>query len=350
MLRALPILVLLGLYGLSTGASAQNSIKKESKWHDALSHRLSQILNDGQNQKMTLDLYNAARGSSARTVQEYEYFNRTQTFGRREELRSFIKTVSEKEVGRLLGLDAFKSGLNFSFSFSKKPAAAPAAARTADTVRYGLVLQDIEPSDQSLLMAAHNQNDLAVAQTAPTARVKWQIKRLPKTVAKSYQYHESKQVELSLRQQLWQQLTAADFKGKVSIDPNTKASGVSALPGQIITLYQDKGFYSFQAKSNKNFKLSEETHIMTFKLRETTIQSHWDADFKQQKLSFLNWSQVAGWTADLHYLPVADRFQQEMSFVAGAARYGLKAETKSLNPGHLADDRNKLELNLAWHF
>ena len=320
-------------------------------WRDQVNNRVRNVLQDRAHHKQLLDSYHAVRRGSAITVQEYEFFNRTQNYGRREELRAVAKSMTEKELGRLLGLEAFKSGLDFEFGFGKKKQEKRKTKRV-DTVRYGLVLQDINPGKKRLLMASHNTNDLALAQKAPDADINWKIERLPENETKSYRITltDTKASERSLYEQIWGQITAPNFKGKVSIDPHTRPSSISELPGQVLRFYQEDGVYQFQAKSDKNFKLSEELHIIHVKVQDSALEAHYNSDFEQQKLSLINWTQINGWSANLHYFPIEKRFSQEMRLTSGSAIYSLNADTKSINPGHIYDDRNKLELKVALSF
>ena len=325
-----------------------NGYESETKFEKAVKQKANAVLSNPRHQQVALDTYNSVTKDNAKDVQEFDFFGKPKNFGNREHARAIFKNVAENEFGSLSIFRKFKTGLNFNFDFSGGSSAKktkPSIISTKNT--YGLVAIGVEPNQDSMLMAAHSHDDFALVDHAPQAKVKWTIKKLTEeSSAVLTDIHLENEVSRSFVDQF----TSSKFKGNIAVDKDADPAKASALPDQIVSLNQENGFYSLQARTSGQFKVKEINHFMTFSFGKTLFQSIMTESLKNKQYSLLNWARWNSVIANTHFISDSRVIAHELTIYDGPVLYAVKAQTKTLDPTKIYDDANNLEFKLAVSF
>ena len=275
------------------------------------------------------------------------------------------KTVEVKFKEAVPFVEEIRKGLNFKYSFNKKPAAESVAPSTPD-IRYGLVVADIQPASAPGVASLGTASDVGLEYATP-ARVVYTIDRIddqptnrkvfpdavanptdsftPTASANSVWKHPSKDLDIKVE--------AANSTDTVS-DKVTDG----AIPGGKVTIAQADGLYAMQIITNSHLGKDAVFHELKLPIvGELNLARRMDEHGRPIQTSFYNVLVAKNVPrVNVHYLNSEDRFKGEF-FLKGATKnstydMGITAEPRvSWGPGQrMGETGDKVSLTLTQNF
>ena len=325
------------------------------QWFSNLSNS---VFRDHENHKYTVSQMNSGLASNAKDTMGFELLDRTMNFGSQKSLNSMALSFTEREFRKNNFFKSLQGGVNFKVDLAggNKPKAEPSPAR--DTVKYGLVLENIEPSQsQHLLASLPNDRDLQMVDSAPKADLHWSIGRLkPKrTNLRPYQ------VSLNSPQHgnpsknwfhgILKPFMSTEISGNIRPHKVETEETPNNLPPQVLSLNQKNGVYSLQLITDDSLKPTTTLHVFNVNLGTATYRSEYNTDWEVQKMSFLNVTEFKNIHANFHHLVLANRYQSELVLRQGSTSWGIKSDTLAEKPmDNIKHDSNKFEISLSKSF
>jgi hypothetical protein len=290
-------------------------------------------------------------------------------------LRDSLTTFTKNSLNQFNLLQTFRQGVRFDLDLAAVPQQAaspstPPASRRRDPVRYGLVLRNIEPNHRSLGLAATNIQLYELLASAPKARVKWTIDRLPPPPAsRPYAVQPTRLPATSSANRptkahtVWQAIqhpTAEwaflepDFRGVLKNKGKLNDWLAGKMPPQILSLQQKSGFYAFELQSDQGFDLQNFQHQVIIPLTEhSRIYERRDQDGNIVARSLdarlgthQQWHSV--WT----YQPKKETWVHELNWQGYGWQWGLK--TQNINDplafSQSALNSRQYNMTVASHF
>lgn len=173
----------------------------------------------------------------------FEKSDANSTHGTRWTLFRNAKTYAGKEIHVNLDFipESVKAG--FRFDQTQKSPSAVAVNRGPD-VRYGLILKNIEPSEQDLRVASiGSDDDYLYFQNAPKAQLQYDIGPITASPVPERPYGVNLAPDAAPPSFNWKSLIPDHrFRGKFS--PRSLPTAAKPIPDQMLSLEQVQGFYS----------------------------------------------------------------------------------------------------------
>lgn len=214
-----------------------------------------------------------------------------------------MRTYAGKEIRLDVVPESLKSGIRFDFakksSASKGPAPVP--------VRYGLILRDIEPSEQKHNIAAL-ASDFELAQKAPRARLDYDIGPLPPSDEYAPAFRVNLEDKKAEEKKWTSYLPDYHFRGKLS--SRGKPTLAQPIPNQALTLDQADGFYSAEILLANGFHKESVFHRFYLPLYgRARISEEYDENFHPRTVIFQDILYSGPLAFTLHHILLEQRYQ-----------------------------------------
>lgn len=256
-------------------------------------------------------------------------------------------------------IETFRKGLNYKFSLSGK--GAQSAPSSTPQIRYGLIVQDIQPVDAPAIASLGTSSDMGMEYARP-AKVIYTIDRLDEDRSKQPVFTTPVDVEIAsssgpTAQQIFRRpSTDVDLKVEAanSEDSVSDKVGAGALPGAKLTLSQADGLVSTQVITTS--RLGKDTLTHQFKLPlygEANITRKVNESFKPIQTSANNLLVSASAPKlNIHHLDYEDRYKGELLVKRPGFDLGVAVEPRPFwSPGDkLRDTGDKISVTMVNNF
>jgi hypothetical protein len=236
--------------------------------------------------------------------------------------RTLIKSVrlyAQKETKGDFFPKSWKEGLRFNIGGGGPASVAPSQGYVHNgnpELRYGLKLKTIEPSRESLKLAALGLDDFEYLAYAPKAKVVYEIGEVyPEGYARSFPASIASEPEP--KPTFWQslpQLPEHKFSGRMA--PRGLPGPGSPLPPQSLFLDQSQGFYQLEAQLSGKFKQEDVLHRFRMPVYgRMNYRQERNKDWQFTKSTFENlYSDDEGYAVHLERYHMERRYQLALHF------------------------------------
>lgn len=236
--------------------------------------------------------------------------------------RSLLKSVrlyAQKETKGDFFPQSWKEGLRFNIGGGGPVRSNPSEGYVHNgnpEMRYGLRLKEIEPSRESLKLAALNHDDFEYLAYAPKANVVYEVGEVyPEGYARSYPV--SIVSEPAPQPTFWQTLPALPehkFSGRMA--PRGLPGPGSPLPPQSLFLDQSQGYYQLEAQLTGNLKQENVLHRFRMPMYgRMNYRQERNKDWQFTKSTFENlYSNDDGYAVHLERYHMEKRYQLAFHF------------------------------------
>jgi hypothetical protein len=236
--------------------------------------------------------------------------------------RSLLKSVrlyAQKETKGDFIPQSWKEGLRFNIGGGGPARSQPSEGYVHNgnpEMRYGLRLKEIEPSRESLKLAAMGLDDFEYLAYAPKANVVYEVGEVyPEGYARSYPVYIVS--EPAPKPTFWQTLPALPehkFSGRMA--PRGLPGPGSPLPPQSLILDQSQGYYQLEAQLSGNLKQENVLHRFRMPVYgRMNYRQERNKDWQFTKSTFENlYSNDDGYAVHLERYHMEKRYQLAFHF------------------------------------
>lgn len=236
------------------------------------------------------------------------------THGLRWRLFTNAKTFAGKEIRVDFVPESIKKG----FRFDQTEVKQTVVVNSGPAVRYGLILKDIEPSDDELFVASNGlESDYLYFQNAPKAKVEYEIGPITASPLPERPYGVNVGPDAPAPEFKWKSLLPDHrFRGKFS--PRGMPTAAKPLPDQLLSLSQVQGYYSADVQFVNGFHKESVVHRLNMPLYDRfSIYEELNESFTPTKIVINNYIYKGAFSTNIEHYILEKRYRAGFFYRAG---------------------------------
>ncbi|MFW7378242.1 MAG: hypothetical protein ACOH5I_05515 [Oligoflexus sp.] len=305
-----------------------------------ISHWLNQVFYHPEHQLALLDIANQAHQQADPLAHEFFAAEDVADHPTNQALHKSVRGFAENTVRRLSVFDDWNHGLRFTWDWGTDSSSAiqksPTIATNHPPVRYGLVLQDIQPSSETYLSAAINQNAYGLMNHAPKAKVTWTIGPIRdqgsyRPYQTNIEHNESPKpsannISEAIVLGTWQMnFMQPKFRGVVKSNGPMNQVLTGSIPNQIVALEQSHQIYALEFHIATSSKPGGMNHRFMLPISEKMSYME-RLNQKQQTIERClkqNFGQNNRFASQLTFYPQENRWSGDLSYQHAGVEWSL---------------------------